>query len=223
MSANLDTALTRYQRRTGLQPDGYAAPDGPTVQQIAAEAEADDTPPLPARKPGSDVTPASPDKRRTIGATREQRADPSYEGTEADKLIADIKNTQRRIELADQRIEAIAAEIESERATLRDTITELVKEAADAANKRRGHRSRSQDGEARKGRGQEVLDNLSTGIGVADLPEDIATARKAPEHIQNKQKEIERLYKQREKLERELDRLRAEKEREYPRQVPAWD
>jgi hypothetical protein len=40
MSANLDTALTRYQRRTGLQPDGYVAPDGPTVQQIAAEAEA---------------------------------------------------------------------------------------------------------------------------------------------------------------------------------------
>ena len=39
MSANLDTALTRYQRRTGLKPDGVVAPGGPTVQQIAAEAE----------------------------------------------------------------------------------------------------------------------------------------------------------------------------------------
>jgi hypothetical protein len=39
MSPNLETALTRYQRRTGLKPDGYAAPDGPTVQQITAEAE----------------------------------------------------------------------------------------------------------------------------------------------------------------------------------------
>jgi hypothetical protein len=40
MSANLETALTRYQRRTGLKPDGVVAPGGPTVQQIAAEAEA---------------------------------------------------------------------------------------------------------------------------------------------------------------------------------------
>ncbi|MDZ7714266.1 MAG: peptidoglycan-binding domain-containing protein [Rhodovibrio sp.] len=39
MSANLETALTRYQRRTGLDPDGVAAPNGPTVQQIAAGAE----------------------------------------------------------------------------------------------------------------------------------------------------------------------------------------
>jgi peptidoglycan hydrolase-like protein with peptidoglycan-binding domain len=39
MSANLETAVTRYQRRTGLKPDGYVAPDGPTVQQIAAQAD----------------------------------------------------------------------------------------------------------------------------------------------------------------------------------------
>jgi hypothetical protein len=39
MSPNLDTAVTRYQRRTGLKPDGVVAPNGPTVQQIAAEAE----------------------------------------------------------------------------------------------------------------------------------------------------------------------------------------
>ena len=39
MSPNLDTAVTRYQRRTGLKPDGVVAPDGPTIQQIAAEAE----------------------------------------------------------------------------------------------------------------------------------------------------------------------------------------
>jgi hypothetical protein len=38
MSATLENAVTRYQRRTGLKPDGYVAPDGPTVQQIAAEA-----------------------------------------------------------------------------------------------------------------------------------------------------------------------------------------
>jgi predicted nuclease with TOPRIM domain len=42
MSANLETALTRYQHRTGLKPDGVVAPNGPTVQQIAAEAERGD-------------------------------------------------------------------------------------------------------------------------------------------------------------------------------------
>jgi peptidoglycan hydrolase-like protein with peptidoglycan-binding domain len=40
MNANLDTAVTRYQRRNGLKPDGVVTPDGPTIQQIAAEAEA---------------------------------------------------------------------------------------------------------------------------------------------------------------------------------------
>jgi hypothetical protein len=38
MSANLENAVTRYQRRTGLKPDAYVAPDGPTIQQIAEEA-----------------------------------------------------------------------------------------------------------------------------------------------------------------------------------------
>jgi hypothetical protein len=38
MSANLETALTRYQRRTGLNPDGVVAPDGPTIQRVNAEA-----------------------------------------------------------------------------------------------------------------------------------------------------------------------------------------
>jgi hypothetical protein len=40
MSANLETALTRYQRRTGLKPDGVVAPDGPTIQRVNAETEA---------------------------------------------------------------------------------------------------------------------------------------------------------------------------------------
>jgi hypothetical protein len=39
MSANLETALTRYQRRTGLKPDGVVAPDGPTIQRVNAEAD----------------------------------------------------------------------------------------------------------------------------------------------------------------------------------------
>jgi hypothetical protein len=38
MSPNLETALTRYQSRTGLKPDGYAAPGGPTIQRVNGEA-----------------------------------------------------------------------------------------------------------------------------------------------------------------------------------------
>jgi murein L,D-transpeptidase YcbB/YkuD len=38
MSANLETAVTRYQRRTGLEPDGVVAPNGPTIQRVNAEA-----------------------------------------------------------------------------------------------------------------------------------------------------------------------------------------
>ena len=49
MSPNLDTAVTRYQRRTGLEPDGYVAPNGPTIQQIAAEAENIGNRPSPPR------------------------------------------------------------------------------------------------------------------------------------------------------------------------------
>ena len=39
MTANLETAVTRYQRRTGLNPDGVVAPDGPTIQRVNAEAD----------------------------------------------------------------------------------------------------------------------------------------------------------------------------------------
>jgi hypothetical protein len=38
MTANLENAVTRYQRRTGLNPDGVVAPDGPTLQRVNAEA-----------------------------------------------------------------------------------------------------------------------------------------------------------------------------------------
>jgi uncharacterized protein involved in exopolysaccharide biosynthesis len=191
----------------------------------ATMADTPATPPLPARKPGSDVTPASPDKRRTIGATREERADPAYEGTEADKLIADIKNTRRQIELLDQRIEVIANDIENERSTLRDTVTEFTQEAAGTKNRgiETSEKERSENGQSRRGRGRKIIDGLSTGIGVADAPEDIGTTRKVPKHIQEKQTEIERLQKQKEKLEQKLEQLRAKKSRDYPRHVPAWD
>jgi hypothetical protein len=56
MTPNLETAVTRYQRRTGLNPDGVVAPNGPTVQQIAAEAERgfSDTPVHAEPTPASD-------------------------------------------------------------------------------------------------------------------------------------------------------------------------
>jgi hypothetical protein len=220
MSANLDTALTRYQRRTGLQPDGYAAPGGPTIQQIAAAAEVDDTPPLPARKPGSDVTPASPDKRRTIGATREQRVDSAYKGTDADQLIADIKNTEAELENTEHLIDSIKRHIENQRSTLRDAHTELATEGAGAANK---ENDKSKNDESRRGRGRRLLDNLLRGIDVADSPGDIGTTQTVPGHIQRQQAEIERLQERRDALARELDQLRTRKAREYPRHVPAWD
>jgi peptidoglycan hydrolase-like protein with peptidoglycan-binding domain len=222
MSANLEAAVRRFQRRTGLKPDGYVAPDGPTIQRVNGEAtDTTATPPLPARKPGSDVRPAGPDERRTIGAPRWQRVDPTYEGTEADQLIADIDNTQRRIELLDQRIEAIGTEIEDERATLRNTLTEAAEEAAGAANEAIDELKRSKSRGARfLGLG---LDAVSTATGLADLSADIGTMRTVPKRIETRQRDLQHLHQRRNALQRALDRLRARQGRQYPRHVPAWD
>jgi hypothetical protein len=188
------------------------------VNAEAGNGEA--TSPQSAMNLDSRARPASPDKRRTIGATREQRVDPAYEGTDADQLIADIKNTEAEIENTENLIRTIKKYIEKQRSTVRDAYTELATEGAGAANK---ENLKAKNDESRRGGGRGLLDNLLTGIGVADAPEDIGTTQTVPEHIQRQQAEIERLQERRDDLERTLDRLRARKAREYPRHVPAWD
>jgi hypothetical protein len=46
--------------------------------------------------------------------------DPAYEGTDADQLIADIKNTEAEIENTENLIRTIKKYIEKQRSTVRD-------------------------------------------------------------------------------------------------------
>jgi hypothetical protein len=90
MSANLDTAVTRYQRRIGLNPDGVVAPDGPTVQQIAAEAEADKGAQLRETAESEKTVKTAPTVERSSSPPSEGTASNS-EATEANRQPAESK------------------------------------------------------------------------------------------------------------------------------------
>jgi hypothetical protein len=69
MSANLENALTRYQRRTGLEPGGVVAPGGPTIQRVNGEANAKNNLP-PQRRDKPDQTSANRGDDRTLAERR---------------------------------------------------------------------------------------------------------------------------------------------------------
>ena len=231
MSATLETALTRYQRRTGLKPDGVVAPDGPTIQRVNAEAadtatmaDTPATPPPPARKPGSDVTPASPDKRRTIGATREQRADPSYQPTEADRLLSRIGNTVIEIEKIDDRIAAIEEDIRAERDRLRGHLIESAQDGSSTAKSALERLEAAAKKAAKKLNPVErVKDIYEIANAVKDVPSRAGEFKNIPDRINRWRSEIEDLEASRQRLERELENLRNTRSEKFPRHVPAYD
>jgi hypothetical protein len=105
MSTGLDTALTRFQTRTGLKPDGYAAPVGPTIQRVNAETEAvhgeeeSRLPVVPRRKPvisnisSDQVSDLKPDNTSTPENMEEKRF-----SDEQWRLIQNLHNSRRTIE-----------------------------------------------------------------------------------------------------------------------------
>jgi peptidoglycan hydrolase-like protein with peptidoglycan-binding domain len=216
MSPNLETAVLRYQRRTGLDPDGYVVPDGPTIQRVNGEAaETAATPPLPARKPGSDVRPAGRDERRTIGATRAERVDPAYQRTEADLLLGEISRTRTDIARKEAEIETMAEDIEAERERRRRILIETTKDASPMASKIPKVLGLHPLARA-------AIAGAEVGAAVSDLPADIGEMRNIPHRVERWEKDLDSLRQDREALLEKLDRLETERGKTYPRHVPPF-
>jgi hypothetical protein len=206
----------------GPTPDGVVAPDGPTIQRVNAEAadtadvaDSHAPPPLPARKPGSDVTPASPDKRRTIGATREERVDPAYQRTEADLLLGEISRTRIDIVRKEAEIERLAENIEAERQRRRGILIETAKEASPMSSKLPKVFGLTPLGRA-------AITGAEVGTAVSDLPADIGEMRNIPRRVEGWEKDLDRLRQDRDALLEKLDRLETERGHKYPRHVPPF-
>jgi hypothetical protein len=125
MSTGLDTALTRFQTRTGLKTDGYAAPKGPTVQQIAAEAEAGVTKGFAQRAPGEaapgsdqpapDLPPSDP-----MESEPETWEKPPSESAACEQAKVDFVNFSANLEAARDQLQEEQKRLENVEQALRE-------------------------------------------------------------------------------------------------------